>query len=263
MTLQQPADRLRGKTALVTGSTRGLGRSIAEWLAREGANIVVTGRTDEDVEASVTAIQDLGVDSFGIAADLSELEEIHKLAKTVSGRIERLDILVNNAGMSIIEDAWTVSDANWDYQMNVNLRAPYILSQYAIRHMIERQVAGRIVNISTIGAHRTHGDRAVYNIGKAGVEMMTSAMAFEVASYGITINCVAPGAMADRPGQELDSGERSRIARGIPVGRVGTGDDIASAVTYFCLPEASFITGETLLVTGGHESKLWEPGQKD
>lgn len=259
MTLQQPANRFDGKTALVTGSTRGLGKSIAEWLAREGADVIITGRDDADVQASVETMQELGVESFGIAADLSRLPDIHALAQSVFDRVERLDILVNNAGMSIIEDAWMVSDANWDYQMNVNLRAPFILSQYAIRHMMEKQIPGRIVNISTIGVHRTHGDRAVYNIGKAGVEMMTSAMAFEVASCGITVNCVAPGAMADRPGQPEDLEEWKRVARGIPVGRVGTGEDIASAVTYFCLPEASFITGETLLVTGGHESKLWEP----
>ena len=259
MTSQQPGNRLAGRTALVTGSTRGLGRTIAEWLAREGADVIVTGRDEPDVQASVEAIRGLGVDSFGAAADLSKLSQIHGLASAIFERIDRLDILVNNAGMSIIEDCWDVSDEHWDYQMNVNLRAPYILSQYAIQHMIAQQTPGRIVNISTIGAHRTHGDRAVYNIGKAGVEMMTSAMAFEVASHGITINCVAPGAMADRPGQELTPEERERIARGIPVGRVGTGDDIASAVTYFCLPESSFITGETLLVTGGHESKLWEP----
>ncbi|TVR74416.1 MAG: SDR family oxidoreductase [Sphaerobacteraceae bacterium] len=259
MTSQQPGNRLAGRTALVTGSTRGLGRTIAEWLAREGADVIVTGRDERDVQESIEAIRGLGVDSFGAAADLSQLSQIHGLASAIFERIDQLDILVNNAGMSIIEDCWDVSDEHWDYQMNVNLRAPYILSQYAIQHMIEQKIPGRIVNISTIGAHRTHGDRAVYNIGKAGVEMMTSAMAFEVAAHGITINCVAPGAMAERPGQELSPEERDRIARGIPVGRVGTGDDIASAVTYFCLPESSFITGETLLVTGGHESKLWEP----
>jgi NAD(P)-dependent dehydrogenase (short-subunit alcohol dehydrogenase family) len=261
MDIQQPSNRLTGKTALVTGSTRGLGRTIAEWLAGEGANVVVTGRDQTDVEHSVDAIRKLGVESFGISADLSRLDEIHQLASDVFQRVNRLDILVNNAGMSIIEDAWTVSDDNWDYQMNVNLRAPYVMSQYAIRHMMEHQVPGRIVNISTIGAHRTHGDRAVYNIGKAGVEMMTTAMADEVARHGININCVAPGAMADRPGQELTDDERDRIARRIPVGRVGTGDDIASAVTYFCLPETSFITGQTLLVTGGHESFLEEKRQ--
>ena len=256
MTVQQPNNRLKGKTALVTGSTRGLGRTMAEWLAREGANVVISGRKEGDVQESVTAIQELGVESFGIPADLSRVTEAHKLAEETLKHVDQLDILVNNAGMSIIEDAWEVSDDNWDYQMNVNLRAPYILSQYAIKHMIEKDLKGRIVNISTIGVHRTHGDRAVYNIGKAGVEMMTVAMAYEVGAHGININCVAPGAMADRPGQPEDPEAWAETAKHIPIGRIGNADDIASAVTYFCLPETDFITGQTLLVTGGHESAL-------
>jgi NAD(P)-dependent dehydrogenase (short-subunit alcohol dehydrogenase family) len=254
--VQQPNGRLKGKMALVTGSTRGLGRTMAEWLAREGANVVISGRDEGDVQQSVTAVQELGVESFGITADLSRVSEIHNLAEQTLSHVDQLDILVNNAGMSIVEDAWVVSDDNWDYQMNVNLRAPFILSQYAARHMMDKEIRGRIVNISTIGVHRTHGDRAVYNIGKAGVEMMTVAMAYELGPYGININCVAPGAMADRPGQPEDPKAWTETAKHIPIGRIGNADDIASAVTYFCLPETGFVTGQTLLVTGGHESAL-------
>ena len=256
MSVQQPASRLQGKTALVTGSTRGLGRTMAEWLAREGASVIVTGRAESDVHQAVTAIQELGVESFGITADLSRVSEAHKLAGEALSRVDQLDILVNNAGMSIIEDCWDVSDDNYEYQMNVNLRSPYILSQHAIRHMKEHGIAGRIVNISTIGVHRTHGDRAIYNIAKAAVEMMTTAMAYEVGPLGIRINCVAPGAMAQRPGQPEDPEAWARTAEHIPAGRIGNADDIAAAVTWFCLPESEFTTGQTLLVTGGHESHL-------
>ncbi|MFW6074837.1 MAG: SDR family NAD(P)-dependent oxidoreductase, partial [Chloroflexota bacterium] len=163
MSMQQPGRRLAGKTALVTGSTRGLGRTMAEWLAREGADVVITGRDERDVQQSVTAIQELGVNSFGITADLSRVSEAHTLARQTLSHVDQLDILVNNAGMSIIEDAWEVSDENYEYQMNVNLTSPFVLSQYAIKHMKDNNIRGRIVNISTIGAHRTHGDRAVYN----------------------------------------------------------------------------------------------------
>jgi NAD(P)-dependent dehydrogenase (short-subunit alcohol dehydrogenase family) len=256
VSVQQPSGRLRGKTALVTGSTRGLGRTMAEWLAREGANVVISGRKEADVHQSVTAIQELGVESFGIPADLSRVSEVHKLAEETLSHVDQLDILVNNAGMSIIEDFWEVSDDNWDYQMNVNTRSPFILSQHVSRHMIERKIRGRIVNISTIGVHRTHGDRAVYNIGKAAVEMMTVATAYELGPYGISVNCVAPGAMAQRPGQPENPEAWAETAKYIPIGRIGNADDIASAVTYFCLPESEFITGQTLLVTGAHESAL-------
>jgi NAD(P)-dependent dehydrogenase (short-subunit alcohol dehydrogenase family) len=256
LSVQQPNNRLQGKTALVTGSTRGLGRTMAEWLAREGASVVISGRDEADVHASVTAVQELGVESFGIPADLSRVTEAHKLAEETLKHVDRLDILVNNAGMSIIEDCWDVSDDNWDYQMNVNTRSPFILSQHASRHMMQHNIRGRIVNISTIGVHRTHGDRAVYNIGKAAVEMMTVAMAYELGPHGINVNCVAPGAMAQRPGQPDDPEAWAETARHIPIGRIGNADDIASAVTYFCLPETEFITGQTLLVTGAHESAL-------
>jgi NAD(P)-dependent dehydrogenase (short-subunit alcohol dehydrogenase family) len=250
--------RLEGKTALVTGSTRGLGRTIAEWLARDGANIVVSGRDEEPVAASVAAMKALGVESFGIAADLADLSEAHRLADEVLARVDRLDILVNNAGMSIRGHFWEVSDADWDYQVNVNVRSPFVLAQHAARHMIANEIVGRIVNISTIGVTQCHRDGAVYNLAKGGVETMTRNMGYELAPYRIGVNCVAPGAIADRPGAR-ERGENWRDIRGnIPIGRYGRAEDIASAVRYFCLPESEFITGQTLLVDGGHATYLKE-----
>ncbi|MCA1724257.1 MAG: SDR family oxidoreductase [Thermomicrobia bacterium] len=151
--------RLAGKTALVTGSTRGLGRTMAEWLAREGAAIIVSGREEPAVAASVAAMQALGVTSVGIVADLSRIAEAHRLAEEALARVERLDILVNNAGMSIRGPFWDVADADWEYQTNVNYRSPFILAQHAARQMIARGIRGRIVNISTIGAHGCHKDQ--------------------------------------------------------------------------------------------------------
>ena len=252
------ARRLEGMTALVTGSTRGLGRTIAEWLARDGANIVVSGRDEEPVAASVAAMKELGVESFGIPADLAEVEEAHRLADEVLARVEQLDILVNNAGMSIRGHFWEVSDADWDYQVNVNVRSPFILAQQTAKHMIEKGIRGRIVNISTIGVTQCHRDGAVYNLAKGGVETMTRNMGYELAPYRIGVNCVAPGAIADRPGAR-ERGENWGDFRGsIPIGRYGRAEDIASAVRYFCLPESEFITGQTLLVDGGHATYLKE-----
>ncbi|MCA1666605.1 MAG: SDR family oxidoreductase [Thermomicrobia bacterium] len=192
--------RLAGKTALVTGSTRGLGRTMAEWLAREGAAIIVSGREEPAVAASVAAMQALGVTSVGIVADLSRIAEAHRLAEEALARVERLDILVNNAGMSIRGPFWDVADADWEYQTNVNYRSPFILAQHAARQMIARGIRGRIVNISTIGAHGCHKDAAVYDSAKGAVETMTRNMAFELAPHGISVNCVIPGAISERPG---------------------------------------------------------------
>ena len=250
--------RLAGKTALVTGSTRGLGRTMAEWLAREGANIVVSGREAAAVAESVEAIRALGVDAFGVPADLALVADAHRLAEEALARVEALDILVNNAGMSIRGHFWEVSDADWEYQVNVNYRSPFILAQHAARHMIGRGIRGRIVNISTIGAHGCHRDAAVYDSAKGAVEVMTRNMAFELAPHGIGVNCVIPGAISERPGAEESPEQLARYARNIPLGRVGRAEDIAAAVLFFCLPESEFTTGQSLLVDGGHHAYLPE-----
>jgi NAD(P)-dependent dehydrogenase (short-subunit alcohol dehydrogenase family) len=244
--------RLKGRTALVTGSTRGLGRTTIEWLAREGANVVVSGREQADVDASVAAVRDLGVEAWGIPADLSRIDEAHRLAEETMAAVGELDILVNNAGMSILGDFWDYTDEQVEYQINVNLRSPFILAQHAARNMIAHGRGGRIVNISTVGVTVAHTDRAVYNLAKGGVETMTRNMGIELARYGITVNCVSPGNMAERPGvhNEFTEEDLAAFRRQIPVGRVGTGDDIASAVLWFCLPESAYTSGRMLLVDG-------------
>lgn len=245
--------RLAGKTALVTGSTRGLGRTIAEWLAREGADIVVTGRERADIDASIAAIEALGVRAWGIAADLARVEDAHALAKAALETVETLDIVVNNAGMSISQPFWEVTDAGFDYQSNVNLRSPFVICQHAARDWIDRGIRGRIVNVGTIGVFSAHHDKMVYNINKAGVQTMTRNLAVELGPYGITANCVAPGAVPERPGnEEFTSQMEPDAGRVIPAGRFGRAEDIATAVVFFCLPETEWTTGQTLLIDGAH-----------
>lgn len=250
--------RLAGKTALVTGSTRGLGRTTAEWLAREGANIIVSGREQADVDASVAAIRHLGVDAWGIPADLARVEDAHALAIQALATVESLDIVVNNAGMSISQSFWEVTDAEYEYQANVNLRSPFIICQQVARHWMDRGTRGRIVNVSTIGVFKGHTDKMVYNMAKAGVQTMTRNMSYELGPYGITVNCVAPGAVPDRPGTdwEVTPEHRARIKGVIPLGRFGRAEDIAAAVVFFCLPETEWTSGQTLLTDGAHISGL-------
>jgi len=252
--------RLAGKTALVTGSTRGLGRTIAEWLAREGANIIVSGREATDVDASVMAIQELGVQAWGIPADLARVEDAHALALQALGSVETLDIVVNNAGMSISQSFWEASDAEYEYQSNVNLRSPFVICQHLAKDWIARGVRGRIVNVSTIGVFKGHTDKMIYNMAKAGVQVMTRNMSYELGPYGITVNCVAPGAVPDRPGTdwEVTPEHRERVKGVIPLGRFGRAEDIATAVVFFCLPETEWTSGQTLLIDGAHISGLRE-----
>lgn len=256
MTTNNPR-RLEGKTALVTGSTRGLGRTIAEWLAREGADVIVSGREADDVEASVQALNALGSNAVGFPADLANLDDTDRLAAAVLKHAPELDILVNNAGMSIRQSFWDVSREQFDYQLNVNWRSPFVLNQKIAKNMIDKGIRGRIVNISTIGAHACHTDALVYDSAKGAVEVMTRNMAYELGPYGISVNCVAPGNIADRPGSP-PAEWWDRGAKKIPLGRIGKADDIAAAVLFFCLPETNFTTGQTLLVDGAHDSYLPE-----
>jgi NAD(P)-dependent dehydrogenase (short-subunit alcohol dehydrogenase family) len=257
--LALPSDgRLAGSTALVTGSTRGIGRTIAERLCREGARVVVSGRAEVEVAASVDALREGGFDVLGFAADLSRPDEAHRLATSALAAVDRLDILVNNAGQSRRSAFWEVDDADWEYQLNLNLRAPFILAQHAARSMVERGVHGRIVNIGSIGARHAHRDAAVYDAAKAAVEALTRNFAYELGPHGISVNCVVPGSIADRPGAGEDSDQWQRASRFVPFGRIGRAEDVAAAVLWFCLPETEFTTGQSLLVDGAQGAYLAE-----
>jgi NAD(P)-dependent dehydrogenase (short-subunit alcohol dehydrogenase family) len=251
-----PHPRFQDKRALVTGATRGLGRIIAEWLARDGAHVYVTGREQEDVDQAVQELGTFGTTIQGSTADLANLEEIHRLARTAMETAGPFDYLINNAGFSIPQSFLDVSDDDWDEEITTNLRAPFILSQHIARAMIEHDLRGRIVNISSIGAFAAHSEKMVYDIAKAAVMGMTQNMGVELGPYGITVNCVAPGAVPHRPGS--DEHHPPDFDR-IPLGRLGTADDIANAVCFFCQDESEWITGQTLLVDGGNVSRNLEP----
>jgi NAD(P)-dependent dehydrogenase (short-subunit alcohol dehydrogenase family) len=256
-----PTSSLRpfeGKVALVTGGNRGLGRTTAEWLVRDGASVVISARDPGSVAQAVREIQELGGTVWGIPADLSRVEDAHRLAMETLRLVPHLDILVNNAGMSIRGNFWDVTDQDWEYQTNVNFRSPYILAQHAAKHMIERGIKGRIVNTSTIGARACHSNGAVYDSAKGAVETMTRNMAYELGPHGITVNCVVPGAIPEKPGSVFDPERSASYIRHIPLARVGRAEDISSGVRFFCLPENSFISGESLLVSGAHDTYLPE-----
>lgn len=241
--------RFRGKRALVTGATRGLGRTTAEWLARDGADVYVTGRGQDDVDRAIAELSEFGTSIKGSIADLEDISQARSLAESALATMGPFDILINNAGFSKPQPFLDVTDADWDAEMTVNARAPFVIGQVISRAMIEHQLQGRIVNISTVGVYAAHPQQMVYDMAKAAIITMTQNMAYELGSYGITANCVAPGAVADRPGFDMSQYNPDRI--GEAVGRFGTADDIANAVCFFCQEESGWVTGQTLLVDGG------------
>lgn len=250
---------LQGKIALVTGATRGLGRTGAEWLAAAGASIIVSGREADAVQKSVDTIKGYGVDAWGIPADTSLIVEAHRLASESLALVSHVDILYNNAGMSIRNNFWNYTDDDFEYQLNVNFRSPFILAQHIGKQMMDKGIQGRIINTSTIGAKHCHADAAVYDAAKGAVETMTRNMAYELAPYGITVNCIAPGAISDRPGMKPYNPEhRAMYERHIPSGRVGRSEDIAAFVRFLASPESQYINGQTILIDGAHATYLPE-----
>lgn len=249
----QKEPRFANKRALVTGGTRGLGRTIAEWLARDGADVFISGRKQEDIDQVISELEQFGTRITGAPADLQDVKQMHQLATTALEMAGPFDILINNAGFSNPTPFLETTDADWDAEMSVNVRAPYVIAQHIAKSMIAHKINGRIVNIGTVGVFAPHHKQIIYDIAKAGVHMMTKNMAFELGKHGITVNCVAPGAVPNRPGRDEEiEGADTRV----PTRRWGNSDDIANAVTFFCQDESSWVTGQTLLVDGGHLTYL-------
>ncbi|WP_376795473.1 glucose 1-dehydrogenase [Thermogemmatispora sp.] len=247
--------RFTGKVALVTGGGSGIGRATALAFAREGATVVVAGRSPESLAETVKLIEAEGGRASAITADVTRARDVARLVEGVMVRHKRLDIAFNNAGVlgprgplvEIDEDAWSAVLAT-------NVTGVWLSMKYEIAHM-RAHGGGVIVNMaSTIGAHTTRPELGAYAAAKAAVSVLTRTAAREYIREGIRINAVSPGPVAapmSRLPGESDAERDSRIASIIPIGRVGGVDEIAAAVLWLASPEASFIVGHDLVVDGG------------
>ena len=248
------AGRLDGKTALVTGSTKGIGLEIARAFVREGARVIVHSRSAEDCAREARA---LGPAAHGIPADLTRAEEVRWLAHESAERFGAApDVLVNNAGQPRVAPSESLAEADYRQTLELNLTAYFILSQEVGRAMLARG-SGTIVNVSSMFGSVAAPKRLAYCVSKAAVDMMTKVLAIEWAGRGVRVNAVSPGyveteftrGVAARG--QIDFGE---LARRTPMGRLGTVEDIAEAAIFLAGPGASFITGQVLTVDGGWSS---------
>jgi NAD(P)-dependent dehydrogenase (short-subunit alcohol dehydrogenase family) len=240
-------------TALVTGSTRGIGRAIALRLAREGAAVGVVGRKS-DGKNVVAEIERLGVSAVFVRADVSEAGQVKRMVEEVQSALGPVDILVNNAAISDYEytHAWEVDDEVWDRMAAVNLKGPFLCCREVLPSMLERGW-GRIVNIASTSGIGGGTSGMHYAATKGGVIAMSKALAREVAGNGITVNVVAPSKIdTDMFRLAAPGKKREETIRKIPVGRLGTPDDIAEAVAYFTAESAGYTTGQVLVVSGGY-----------
>lgn len=235
------------KTALVTGATGGIGASIAKALHAQGATVGISGRNEEKLAALAS---ELGNRVHVLPADLSSDEAVIDLVKRADEAMGQVDVLVNNAGLTRDNLSMRMKDEEWQDVLDVNLTAPFKLAKAVQRGMMKRRY-GRIINIASVVGVTGNPGQCNYVASKAGMIGWSKAMAQEVASRGITVNCVAPGFIATAMTEALDDGQKETINAKIPAGRMGSADDIASAVTYLASTEAGYVTGSTTHVNGG------------
>ena len=240
---------LNGKVALVTGASRGIGRAIAIALAERGAHVVAAAR-GTNAEATADAIRGAGGASTADSADLTDAASVEAMMAATLQHNGRLDVLVNNAGIARDQLMLRMKRADWDEVLATNLTAAFTVVQAALKPMI-RQRSGRIVSIGSVVGQMGNAGQANYAASKAGLIGFSKAIAREVASRQITVNVVAPGLIATDMTQALTDKAEGDWSAQIPLGRIGTPEDVAAAVCFLASDEASYITGQVLAVNGG------------
>ncbi len=238
---------LDGKRALVTGASGGIGSAIAGALHAQGAMVTLSGRDGGKLEALAAR---LGADAHVAVADLADPAAAGALAKTAEAAMGGIDILVNNAGMTRDRLMLRMSDDDWQAVMDVNLGAAFRLSKAVLRPMMKARW-GRIVSITSVVGQTGNPGQANYAASKAGITGMTKALAAEIASRGITVNCVAPGFVDTAMTEQLGPDKKQAVLAGIPAGRFGSPEDVAACVVFLTSDEASYVTGQSLHVNGG------------
>jgi 3-oxoacyl-[acyl-carrier protein] reductase len=238
---------LSGKTALVTGASGGIGSAIAKALAAQGARVALSGTREEALKAVAAEI---GGDPVILPCNLSDPDAVDALVPSAIEALGQLDILVNNAGVTRDNLAMRMKDEEWNDVIRINLEAAFRLARASLRPMMKAR-GGRIISITSVVGATGNPGQANYAASKAGLIGMSKAMAQEVASRGITVNCVAPGFIRSAMTDELPDAQKEALMTRIPAGKLGEGGDIAAAVAYLASDEAAYITGETLHVNGG------------
>ena len=236
-----------GKRALITGASGGIGSEIAESLHLKGATVTLSGTREQALDALASK---LGERVHVVVGDLSSVKDSQYLLDATNNSMGEINILVNNAGITKDKLAMRMTDEDWQLVLEVNLGAVFRLSRGCLRSMIKRRW-GRIVNITSVVGASGNSGQANYAAAKAGTTGMTKAIAAEVASRGITVNCVAPGYIVTPMTDSLDNSQKESLLTMIPVGRLGKPKDVAACVSFLASDEAAYVTGQTLHVNGG------------
>jgi dehydrogenase/reductase SDR family member 4 len=245
---------LKGKVAIVTGGSRGIGRSIAVALAEAGADVCVAARKPEALEETVAAVKATGRKAIMVPTNVRDAAALQNLIDETKKQLGRVDVLVNNAASNpVFGPIANLDERAWDTVMNTNVKSIFLLSQMARTAMLEHGQGGAIINVSSTGGVRAGTGLGAYSVSKAAVIMLTQVCAKEWGADGIRVNCIAPGLIKTEFSRALWENEAilKNSTQGSPLRRIGDPDEMAGAVVYFATPSSSFTTGQTLVMDGG------------
>ncbi|HEX2924066.1 MAG TPA: SDR family NAD(P)-dependent oxidoreductase [Chloroflexota bacterium] len=252
--------RFSGKVVVVTGSTRGIGRGIAERFASEGARVVVNGRSTGSVEEMVAHLRSQGAEVLGIAGDVGLKEDVERLFDETVRAFGGVDVLVNNAGWSepnahILE----MDEDHWDTVLRTNLKSIYLCTHRAANLMVDQSRKGSIISISSFSGDSSHRAMAAYDATKGGIEAFTRTVSLDLAPFGIRVNAVGPGAIHNETHEKDGPEVMAERGRFVPLGRVGMPSEVAGVVAFLASDDASYVTGQTIYVDGGVLAQLRSP----
>jgi 3-oxoacyl-[acyl-carrier protein] reductase len=250
---------LMGKVAIVTGSSRGIGKGIALRLAREGMRVVINGLNSNRVKNSVDEMRSLGIEALGIPANLGTSQGVVHLIETTMESFNRIDLLVNNAADLRRVPMFEIDEGMLDHQLAANIRGPFLASLKAAEIMKGNE-GGNIIHISSIGGLQAHWPGLPYDLTKGALDSMTRAMALDLADYGIRVNAVAPGATTTERTPSPENPRVKAISERIPLKRFGLAEEIGAVVAFLTSPDAGYITGQILYVDGGVTAQISPKG---
>lgn len=241
---------LKDKIAVVTGGAQGIGKTVGEELARQGAHVILGDVNLEGAQASAAEIKDNGGSASAMELNVTDADGVQKTFDSISKEFKLIDILVNNAGITRDGLVMRMKEADWDLVLSINLKGSFLCTQQAVKQMM-KQKSGSIVNIASIVGLMGNAGQANYSASKAGLIGLTKTTAREVASRGIRVNAIAPGFIDTAMTQVLDEKVRERLIEQIPLARLGLPEDIANCVSFLVSDRAGYVTGQVLSVNGG------------